>query len=64
MRLEKVPLFSERETIEEAFNYLDSCLSGMHPTDKVAALTGAMVLYNTVVNHVTLNTDKINENNS
>ena len=51
-KLETTDLFSDRSTVNEAFQYLDDIMKTVHDGgDRMAAYTGAYVIYNTVVNH-------------
>lgn len=52
-KLETTDMFSDRSSVNEAFQYLDDILKTVQAEggDRIAAYTGAYVLYNTVVNH-------------
>ena len=51
----RLPVFADRETLDEAWEYATDLMMTIHERDRVAALTAMMVVLNTVSKLITKN---------
>jgi hypothetical protein len=54
----RLPVFADRETLDEAWEYATDLMMGIGERDRVAALTAMMVMLNTVSKLITKNEEK------
>lgn len=54
----RLPVFADRETLNEAWEYATDLMMGIGERDRVAALTAMMVMLNTVSKLITKNEEK------
>jgi hypothetical protein len=54
----RVPLFADRETINEAWDYATEVLMSLRESDRMAAMTAIMVLTNTISKEILKNEEE------
>ena len=52
MKLKGNGLFATKDSIEQAFQFVDDLVGTLRPEDRITAYTAAYVLYNSVIKHM------------
>jgi len=52
MKLKGNGLFATKDSIEQAFQFVDNLICTLRPEDRITAYTAAYVLYNSAIKHM------------